>query len=162
MTRFSNSSSNSIIQFHMFFIFWNMFPESRGFVAMPVTGSIKDRCSNLSLSNYSAGKRTCSILQPSQQRNRHGQETCYQLWMFLWMFIPLISGGPLLNLRCSPLVRHCLRSLVRVVDWCVSRLVRLICCQIILAASSPGRLLICRSLAICLLVLPPSHSGRVR
>ena len=33
-------------------------------------------------------------------------------------------------------------------DWCVSRLVKLICCRIILTASSPGRLLICRSLAI--------------
>ena len=28
--------------------------------------------------------------------------------------IPLISGGPLLSLRCSVRVRHCLRSLVRV------------------------------------------------
>ena len=40
-------------------------------------------------------------------------------------------------------------------NWCVSRLVRLICCRIILTASSPGRLLIGRSLAIHLLVLPP-------
>ena len=55
--------------------------------------------------------------------------------MFLWMFIPIISGGPLLSLRCSARVRHCLISLVRVVDWCVSRLVRLICCRIILTAS---------------------------
>ena len=38
-----------------------------------------------------------------------------------------ISGGPLLSLRCSARVHHCLLSLVRVVDWCVSRLVRLIC-----------------------------------
>ena len=29
-----------------------------------------------------------------------------------------------------------------VVDWCVSRLLRLTCCRIILTASSPGRLLI--------------------
>ena len=49
-----------------------------------------------------------------------------------------------LNLRCSARVRHCLRVLMRVVDWCVSLLVRLICCRIILRASSPGRLLICR------------------
>ena len=34
--------------------------------------------------------------------------------------------------------------------------------RIILTESSPGRLLICRSLAICLLVLPPLSSGRVR
>ena len=31
------------------FIFDNMFPESHGFVAMPVTGCIKDTCSNFSL-----------------------------------------------------------------------------------------------------------------
>ena len=31
----------------------------------------------------------------------------------------------LLSLQCSTRVRHCLRSLVRVVEWCVSRLVRL-------------------------------------
>ena len=55
-----------------------------------------------------------------------------------------------------------LRSLVRVVDWFESRLVRLICCRIILTASSPGRLLICRSLAISLLVLPALRTGRVR
>ena len=33
---------------------------------------------------------------------------------------PLIGGGPLLSLRCSARVRHCLLLLVRVVDWCVS------------------------------------------
>ena len=65
---------------------------------------------------------------------------------------------PLLSLRCSARVRHCLRSLVRVVDWCFSRLVRLIGCRIILTASSPRRLLICRSLIIHLLVLPPFRS----
>ena len=43
---------------------------------------------------------------------------------------------------------HCLRLLIRVVDWCVSLLVKLICCRIILTASCPGRLLICDSLAI--------------
>ena len=36
--------------------------------------------------------------------------------------------------------------LVRVVDWCASWLVRLICCWIIMTASSPGRLLISHSL----------------
>ena len=42
-----------------------------------------------------------------------------------------------------------------VVDWCASPWVRLICCQIILIASSQGTLLICRSRNIRLLVLPP-------
>ena len=37
-----------------------------------------------------------------------------------------------LKSRCSARVHHCLRWLERVVDWCVSRLVRLICCRIIL------------------------------
>ena len=32
-------------------IFGNIFPESYGFVAMPVTSHIIDTCSNLSLSN---------------------------------------------------------------------------------------------------------------
>ena len=40
--------------------------------------------------------------------------------MFLRTFSPLISGGPLLSLRCSARVHRCLRSLVRVVDWCES------------------------------------------
>ena len=48
------------------------------------------------------------------------------------------------------------------VDWCASRLVRLICCRFILTASSPWSLLICRSLAIRLLIFPPLPSGRVR
>ena len=33
------------------FIFRNMFPESHGFVAVPVTSCVKDTCTNLSLSN---------------------------------------------------------------------------------------------------------------
>ena len=44
----------------------------------------------------------------------------------------------------------------------VSLLVKLICCQIILTASSPGRPVDCSSLAIHLLVLPPLPSGRKR
>ena len=40
-------------------------------------------------------------------------------------------------------------------DGCASRLETLICCQIILTASSPGSLLICPSLAIRLIDLPP-------
>ena len=39
------------------------------------------------------------------------------------------------------------RLLVEVVDWCAIRLAKLICSLIILMASSPGSLLICRSLA---------------
>ena len=39
----------------------------------------------------------------------------------------------------QPIGALCL--LVGVVDWCVSWLLRLICCQIILTASSPGSLL---------------------
>ena len=77
--------------------------------------------------------------------------------LFLRMSSPLISGGPLLSLWCSARVCHCLRLLMRVVDWCVSLLVRLICCGIILTASSPRRLSICRSLTIHLLVLPIMH-----
>ena len=60
-----------------------------------------------------------------------------------------------LSLPCSEGICHFLRLLVRVVDWCVCLLLRLICCWIILTAISPGRLLICHSLAIHLLVLPP-------
>ena len=72
--------------------------------------------------------------------------------MFSWTSSPLISGGPLLSPLCSAWVRHCLPWKVRVRDWCVSRLERLIFCQTILTASSPGSLLICWSLAIRLLV----------
>ena len=67
--------------------------------------------------------------------------------LFLWMSSPLTSGGPLLSLQCSVQFCHCLHLLMRVVDFCVSLLVRLICCRIILTASSPGRLLICSSLS---------------
>ena len=42
------------------------------------------------------------------------------------------------------------RLLVEVVDWCASRLAKLICSKIILMASSVGSLLIFHSLAICL------------
>ena len=53
---------------------------------------------------------------------------------------------------CSARICHCLPWSVRLGDWCVSRMARLICCLIILTASSPGSLLICWSLAIHLLV----------
>ena len=66
----------------------------------------------------------------------------------------------LLSLQCSARVRHCLRLLVKVVHWCASRLVRLICCQIILTAIKQSREAV--DLATRLLVLPPSPSGRVR
>ena len=45
--------------------------------------------------------------------------------LFLWMSTPYISGDALLSLWCSARVRHCLRLLVSVVDWRVSRLVKL-------------------------------------
>ena len=48
--------------FSHYFIFGSMIPESRGFVAMSVTSCITDTCSNLSLSNYSEGRRNCSTL----------------------------------------------------------------------------------------------------
>ena len=64
-----------------------------------------------------------------------------------------ISGGPLLSLLCSAWVRHCHRILVWLVDWCECRSVRLICCQIILTASSTGSLSICRLLVMRILDL---------
>ena len=48
---------------------------------------------------------------------------------------PLIRRGPLLSLL-GPYHRSLLPLVMRVVDWCVSQLVRLICCRIILTASS--------------------------
>ena len=78
---------------------------------------------------------------PMKPTQRPSVSLVIETGMFLRTFSPLISGGPLLSLRCSARVHHCLRSLVRVVEWCVSRLVRLICCRIILTACSPGRLL---------------------
>ena len=62
--------------------------------------------------------------------------------MFLWTSSPLISSGQLLSPLCLAWVRHCLPWSVRVGDWCVSLLERLMCCQIILTASSPGSLLL--------------------
>ena len=52
-------------QFSHAFIIGNMFPESHGFVAMPVTSCIKDTCSNLSYL-----RRNFLSLWPAQQRNR--------------------------------------------------------------------------------------------
>ena len=62
----------------------------------------------------------------------------------LLLISPLISVCPISSLMCSARVRHCLPLLVGVVDWCESPLVRLICCRIMLTASSPGSLLISR------------------
>ena len=50
----------------------------------------------------------------------------------------VISGGPLFSPLCSARVRHCLRLLVGVVDWCVSRLELLIRCQNILQKAVHG------------------------
>ena len=78
------------------------------------------------------------------------------------MSSPFISSGQLVSLQCSARVRHCLLLLVWVVDWCVSRLVRLTCSRITLTASSPGTLLICYSFAIRNSILPQLPAGRVR
>ena len=37
----------------------------------------------------------------------------------LSMSSPLVSGGPLLSLQCLARFRHCLRLLLRLMDWCV-------------------------------------------
>ena len=58
--KFSVKFNHSFFQ-HAF-IFINMFPESHGFVDMPVESCFKDTCSNLSLSNYSEKRLHCSTL----------------------------------------------------------------------------------------------------
>ena len=58
--------------------------------------------------------------------------------MILWMSRALISGGPLLSLRYSDRVCHCLHLLVRVVYWYATRLLRLICWWIILQHAVQG------------------------
>ena len=100
--------------------------------------------------------------EPMKPTRRPSVSLVPETGMFFWMPSLLINGGPLLSLLCSAWVHHCLRLLEEVVDWCVSRLGKLICSRIILMASSPGSLLICHSLAICLLVLPLLHSGQLR
>ena len=57
--------------------------------------------------------------------------------MFLWTPSPLVSGGPLSPL-CSAPVRHSICLFLWVMDWCASRLIRLICYRTILTLSSPG------------------------
>ena len=52
------------------FIFGNMFPESRGFVAVPVTSCIKDTCSNLSLSNYWRGTKLFGLVTGTTTKPR--------------------------------------------------------------------------------------------
>ena len=74
---------------------------------------------------------------------------------------PLLNVRRFLSLRCSTRVRHYLRLLVGVVDWCASLSIRVICCRIILTASRPWGLLICRSLAIRLTTFA-SRSNDVR
>ena len=62
---------------HVFFIFGNQFPESLGFVAMPVTSWIKDTCSNLSLSNqWLRTKMFNFVTGTAPQRNRNSREAC--------------------------------------------------------------------------------------
>ena len=65
--------------------------------------------------------------------------------IFLWMTSPLISAGPLFSLPCSARVHHCLRFLVRVVDWCESVGKADLLSDHFNSYSSPWRQLICRS-----------------
>ena len=51
MLRFSTFSEKLDHNFSQVFIFVNMFPETHGFVAMPVASCFIDTCFNLSLSN---------------------------------------------------------------------------------------------------------------
>ena len=55
--------------------------------------------------------------------------------IFLWMPSLLISGSLLLSLLCSAWFGLSILLLVEMVDWCASRLVKMICSQIILMAS---------------------------
>ena len=57
---------------------------------------------------------------------------------------------------------HCCKIHRTAVPPTLRNTIQLICCSIILTASSPGSLLIRHSLAICLRDLPPLLSGRVR
>ena len=57
-------------------MFGDMFPQSRGFVTMPVTSRIKDIWFKKSLSNNSEGRRNCPTFGSAWQRNRDSQETC--------------------------------------------------------------------------------------
>ena len=62
--------------FSLVTIFRNMFPESRGFDAMPVASGIQF----IPISNYCwEGWRNCSRFWPAQQRNRDSEETHYQI-----------------------------------------------------------------------------------
>ena len=72
--------------FSCFFLFSNMFPESDGFVAMSVTSSIKDTCSNLSLSDWWMETKlfklvTSTPTKPWLSGNLLANiETCGNLW----------------------------------------------------------------------------------
>ena len=85
------------------------------------------RCEGRANETYSEAKRQFS------DRNRDvlmNVQSPHKRWSTLKSAVfgtssslpPLVRGGPLLSLRCSARVRHCLRLLVRVVDWCVSLL----------------------------------------
>ena len=112
-------------------------------IALGLTGKFV-RCQVRANETYSEAKRQCSDRNRDVLMNVHSPHK----W---WSTLKSSVFGSSSSL--PPLVSE-------VMDWCVTRLVRLICCRIILTASSPGRLLICCSLAIRLLVLPPLRSGR--
>ena len=68
------------------FLLGNMFPESYGFVAMPVTSCIKDTCSNIFLSNYWRETKlfelvTSTTTKPWLSRNMiPNRKTCEKGW----------------------------------------------------------------------------------
>ena len=84
------------------------------------------RCQMRADETYSEAKRQFRVRNKDVLMNAHS----------------LICGVPLLSLMCSARVRRYLRLLVGVVDV---RLVRLICCQIMLKATSPCSLFICHA-----------------
>ena len=64
--------------FACFYIRYNMFPESFGFVALPVTSCINDM---YPMYPYliCEGRRNCSTMLPAQQRKRNSQESCFKI-----------------------------------------------------------------------------------
>ena len=67
----------------------------------------------LGLTGKSLSAVKWELMKPTQ---RPSVSLMTETGMFLWMPSSLISGGPLLSLRCSARVCHCLCLLVRVVD----------------------------------------------
>ena len=87
MPRFSNFLSNSIIHFQMFLYLVTCFLKD-GFVAMPVTNSIKD---HVPVYPYliSKGSRNCSTLWPAHQRNRDSSQFLKKLRIVEFKLTPM-------------------------------------------------------------------------